>query len=124
MRVLLFDIDGTLLAGAGAGRNALEDAFFALYGTRLEIAPPSVKWPNRPGHHLGTPSGTPSFGHTTGRNRVSPGDGGIHPPFTGKIKKGTQYAIARSTHTFEPLKGRTRGGYGATHGKYPPWVDA
>ena len=42
MRVLLFDIDGTLLAGAGAGRNALEDAFFALYGTRLEIAPPRL----------------------------------------------------------------------------------
>lgn len=39
MRVLLFDIDGTLLAGAGAGRNALEDAFFAIYGTRLEITP-------------------------------------------------------------------------------------
>ncbi len=39
MHVVLFDIDGTLLAGAGAGRNALEDAFFALYGKRLEIAP-------------------------------------------------------------------------------------
>ncbi len=39
MRVVLFDIDGTLLAGAGAGRNALEDAFLALYGKKMEIAP-------------------------------------------------------------------------------------
>ncbi len=31
MRVLLFDIDGTMVAGAGAGRNAMEEAFEALY---------------------------------------------------------------------------------------------
>lgn len=39
MRVLLFDIDGTILAGAGAGKNALEEAFEALYGKPIEIPP-------------------------------------------------------------------------------------
>lgn len=39
MRVLLFDIDGTLLAGAGAGKNALEEAFEALYGKPIQIPP-------------------------------------------------------------------------------------
>lgn len=42
MRVLLFDIDGTLLAGAGAGKNALEEAFEALYGKPIEIPPHSL----------------------------------------------------------------------------------
>jgi phosphoglycolate phosphatase-like HAD superfamily hydrolase len=34
MKLLLFDIDGTLLLSGGAGRRALERAFFALHGVR------------------------------------------------------------------------------------------
>jgi phosphoglycolate phosphatase len=34
MKLLLFDIDGTLLLSGGAGRRALERAFFALHGLR------------------------------------------------------------------------------------------
>lgn len=37
VRVLLFDIDGTMVAGAGAGRTAMEEAFEALYGKPLTI---------------------------------------------------------------------------------------
>ncbi|PIR15371.1 MAG: haloacid dehalogenase, partial [Elusimicrobia bacterium CG11_big_fil_rev_8_21_14_0_20_64_6] len=32
MKVLLFDIDGTLIRGGGAGRKALNRAAFKLYG--------------------------------------------------------------------------------------------
>ena len=41
-KLVLFDIDGTLLAGAGAGKNALEEAFEALYGKPIEIPPHSL----------------------------------------------------------------------------------
>lgn len=37
MRILLFDIDGTMVAGAGAGRNAMEEAFEALYRKPIVI---------------------------------------------------------------------------------------
>lgn len=34
MKVLLFDIDGTLMLSGGAGRRAIDRAFFELYGVR------------------------------------------------------------------------------------------
>ena len=32
MKILLFDIDGTLMLSGGAGRRAIDRAFFELYG--------------------------------------------------------------------------------------------